>query len=183
MRIVDYSHGMTGSAHDAAAFESTAAARFPDWFFKGNEFAWADSAYTLDARTIPVHKKPASLIHNNMRFDKAVASLRVRSEHTMGVLKGRWQCLRGLRRLINSNADHVSACNWITVTIILHNLVIDLEGVESAEEFAKLYDMSEEVRNEDGGAGETLDSVRMKNGMARRQLLIDEYIQTHYGDM
>ncbi|KIM50184.1 hypothetical protein SCLCIDRAFT_71207, partial [Scleroderma citrinum Foug A] len=31
--IVDYSHGLTGSAHDAWAFESTGAAKYPDWFF------------------------------------------------------------------------------------------------------------------------------------------------------
>lgn len=101
---------MTGSAHDAAAFASTAASRFPDWLFKGNEFAWADSAYTLTPRTIPVHKKPASLIPRNTLFDKALARIRVRSEHTMGALKGRWQCLRGLQVLINSKNDHVKAC-------------------------------------------------------------------------
>ncbi|KAK0460317.1 hypothetical protein IW261DRAFT_1429065 [Armillaria novae-zelandiae] len=49
-----------GSAHDASAFMYTAAGRWPEWMFKGNEFAWTDSAYTLTARTIPVHKKPAS---------------------------------------------------------------------------------------------------------------------------
>ncbi|KDQ17750.1 hypothetical protein BOTBODRAFT_29902 [Botryobasidium botryosum FD-172 SS1] len=183
LRIVDYSHGMTGSAHDASAFESTAAARFPDWIFQGNEFGWADSAYTLTARTIPVHKKPASLVPNNMRFDKAVASLRVRSEHTMGALKGRWQCLRGLRCSIASNEDHFAACNWITIAIILHNVLIDVEGVESAEEFARTYDMAEEVGNGEGGAEGVLDSVRMQNGMARRQLLIDEYIRVHYNNM
>ncbi|KAF8832981.1 hypothetical protein BDN67DRAFT_875417, partial [Paxillus ammoniavirescens] len=43
--IVDYSHGMTGSAHDAWAFEHTAAAKYAHWFFQGQEFGWADSAY------------------------------------------------------------------------------------------------------------------------------------------
>jgi hypothetical protein len=39
--IIDFSHGMTGSAHDANAFEHTAAAVYPNWFFEGEEFAWA----------------------------------------------------------------------------------------------------------------------------------------------
>ena len=94
--IIDYSHGMTGSAHDAAAFANTAAGRFPDWLFNSNKFAWADSAYTLNAQTVPVHKKPASLLRHNALFDKAVSHIRVHSEHTMGALKGRWQCLHDL---------------------------------------------------------------------------------------
>jgi len=56
LRIVDYSHGFTGSAHDATAFEHTAAHKHPDWFFEGEEFAWADSAYSLNKHTIPVHR-------------------------------------------------------------------------------------------------------------------------------
>lgn len=171
---------MTGSAHDAAAFASTAASRFPDWLFKGNEFAWADSAYTLTPRTIPVHKEPASLIPRNTLFDKALARIRVRSEHTMGALKGRWQCLRGLRVLINSKNDHVKACRWITIAMILHNIVIDIEGEEMAQHFAAQHDMSEEPREDDEAAEvEVLASVRSGDGEARRKLLIDEYVAYH----
>ena len=94
--IVDYLHGHTGSAHDASAFESTAAFLHPNWLFEGKEFAWTDSAYTLDSRTIAVHKKPASLLPENIIFDNMVSHLRICSEHCMGALKGRFQCLRGL---------------------------------------------------------------------------------------
>jgi hypothetical protein len=93
---VDYSHGFTGSAHDAVAFEHTAAAQHPNWFFEGNEFAWADSAYALNCYTIPVHKQPASLRPENAAFDHVVSHLRVCSEHCMGALKGCFQCLCGL---------------------------------------------------------------------------------------
>lgn len=107
---MDYAHGYPGSVHDAAAFEHTAAHQYPTWFFEGEEFAWADSAYSLTPCTIPVHKEPASLQPDNTVFDKAVSHLRVRSEHCMGALKGRFQCLRGLRVQINSNQDHIAAC-------------------------------------------------------------------------
>lgn len=93
-----------------------------------DEFAWVDSAYSLGSRTIPVHKRPAADIRENRIFDKAVAHLRVRSEHCMGALKGRFQCLRGLRVNINSPQDHIQAGRWMTVCVILHNLVIDVEG-------------------------------------------------------
>ncbi len=68
---------MTGSAHDASASMHTVAGHWPEWMFKGNEFAWTDSAYTLTAQTIPVHKKPASFQQNNSIFDSAVAHLRI----------------------------------------------------------------------------------------------------------
>ena len=144
LRIVDYSHGLCGSAHDATAFEYTAAHKYPDWFFEGEEFAWADSAYALNNRTIPVHKKPASLRRENTLFDAAIAHIRVRSEHCMGALKGRFQCLRGLRVNINSREEHVEAGRWITVAIILHNLIIDVEGQVSGGHFQPTHTVDEE---------------------------------------
>ncbi len=144
LRIVDYSHGFTGSAHDATAFEHTAAHKHPDWFFEGEEFAWADSAYSLNKRTIPVHHKPASFRRQNTIFDKAVAHIRVRSEHCMGALKGRFQCLRGLRVNINSPDDHIRACRWITISIILHNLIIDVEGTASGQHFQSTHPAAQE---------------------------------------
>ena len=54
--IIDYSHGMTGSTHDSAAFAHTGAAKHPNCFFDRDEFAWADSAYAVNSRTIPVYK-------------------------------------------------------------------------------------------------------------------------------
>ena len=73
---MDYSHGMTGSAHDAAAFEHTAAAKYPEWFFEGEEFAWGDSAYPVNERTVAIHKRPATLLPENALFDKTASRLR-----------------------------------------------------------------------------------------------------------
>ena len=68
---------MTGSAHDAAAFQHTTAAKHPDILFNGEEFAWTDSAYAVNSHTISVHKCPASLDPANSLFDRIVAQLRV----------------------------------------------------------------------------------------------------------
>lgn len=73
--IVDYAHGLTGSAYDASAFEHMAAAKYADWFFERDEFAWVDSAYPVTLRTIPVHKCPAALLAENTTFDSAIANL------------------------------------------------------------------------------------------------------------
>jgi hypothetical protein len=122
---------MTGSAHDASAFEHTAASKYPNWFFQGEEFAWGDSAYAVNDRTISIHKKPASLRPENALFDKMASRLRVRSEHCMGALKGRFQCLRGLRVNIMSimrspTTVGCSAASWgrTTAPILLQTAIL-----------------------------------------------------------
>ncbi|KAF8587814.1 hypothetical protein K439DRAFT_1645760 [Ramaria rubella] len=128
LHIVDYSHGMMASAHDALAFLNTGATRYPEYSSQGNKFAWADSAYSCTTQMIPVHKRPAADRAQNTKFDKVVSHLQVHSEHCIGALKGCWQCLRGLRVAINSKHEHVQACHWITVAIILHNMLVGWEG-------------------------------------------------------
>ncbi|KIK74406.1 hypothetical protein PAXRUDRAFT_175784, partial [Paxillus rubicundulus Ve08.2h10] len=178
LQIVDYSHGMTGSAHDAWAFEHTAAAKYSDWFFQGDEFAWADSAYALTTRTIPVHKKPASLLPENTTFDQALANLHVRSEHCMGALKGRFQCLRGLRVNINSKHQHIAACRWITIAIILHNIVIEVEGEQRGAYFAINHGQAQEEEDR-GPPDEPLPAAEMGDGEAKRRRLVEELVAFH----
>lgn len=172
MRIVDYAHGHTGSVHDASAFESTAASMHPNWFFSGDEFAWTDSAYTLDSRTIAVHKRPASLREENIIFDNMVSHLRIRSEHCMGALKGRFQCLRGLRVSIDSADDHIQACQWITIAIILHNLVIDVEGIgsDALKELQEEYGYTEEDQDHDTDNNEEEGHIFTSGEQKRRRL-------------
>jgi hypothetical protein len=179
LRIADYSHGLMGAAHDASAFENTAAYRFPDFLFEGREFAWTDSAYPLGERVIPVHKMPASACCENSIFDKAVSHLRIRSEHCMGALKGRFQCLRGLRVNINSPDDHVAAMQWITCAIILHNLIIDVEGEVSGMYFQPLHGHAEEEDDMGEGSNEEDDGEEEEDrnpGEIKCRLLIAELL-------
>jgi len=62
----------------------------------------------------------------------------------MGALKGRWQCLQGLRVNINSKRQHRAACRWITIAIILHNLVIDVYGMVMGTQFGGVHTRVEE---------------------------------------
>ncbi|RDX46160.1 hypothetical protein OH76DRAFT_1356611, partial [Lentinus brumalis] len=148
--------------------------------FQGEEFAWADSAYPLSPRVIPVHKKPASLRRENQIFDRLVSHIRVRSEHCMGALKGRFQCLRGLRVAINSAEDHVKALRWIKVAIILHNLVVDVEGQQSAGSFTSTHTHTQE--EEDSGDSEGQDEAEQDDdeGERKRQKLIAELLEYRY---
>ncbi|KIL53858.1 hypothetical protein M378DRAFT_182723 [Amanita muscaria Koide BX008] len=97
----------------------------------------------------------------------------------MGALKGRFQCLRGLRVNINSPEDHVKAMRWITCVIILHNLIIDVEGEVSkaGAYFQPLHSSVEE--EEDTGVGNDDNDENEDNsnpGEIKRQLLTAELL-------
>ena len=65
----------------------------------------------------------------------------------MGALMGQLQFLQGLCIDINSNANHVEACCWITIAIIIHNMVIDIEGTNAGESFGNLHNGAEELED------------------------------------
>ncbi len=127
----------------------------------------------MNSRTISVHKKPASDDPNNRLFDGALSNLRVRSEHCIGALKGRFQCLRGLRAKIHNPHEHALACRWITITIILHNLVIDVEGGSKAN----LFGLSHSEADEHTDTGDqTEDADEQDSGVAKRRQLVAEIV-------
>ena len=54
--------------------------------------------------------------------------IRIRSEHTIGLLKGRFQAVRELQIQITSTRHHKWAVIFVRCCIILHNLILRLEG-------------------------------------------------------
>lgn len=92
----------------------------------------------------------------------------------MGALKGHFQCLRGLQVNINSNSEHAKALNWITVAIILHNIIIDVEGNSSLPHF--LPDHGHDQEFEDRGGQHELQEDDQDNGMAKRRELVTKLI-------
>lgn len=98
----------------------------------------------------------------------------------MGALKGRFQALRGLRVKIKSNEEHKKALQWITVAIILHNLIIDVEGHESGAVFAPFHTEAEE--REDRGEGDApLVGTEEEAGELKRKHLIAELLANYQG--
>ncbi|KIY60885.1 hypothetical protein CYLTODRAFT_264712 [Cylindrobasidium torrendii FP15055 ss-10] len=122
---------------------------------------------------IPIHRRPAADRPENAKFNATLSKLRVRSEHCMGALKGRWQCLRGLRVNINSNSEHVQACRWITIAIILHNMVIDVEGAASGAYFAPPVGSGNGGEDEDDEEALGPDEAE-EEGEAKRRHLVQE---------
>jgi hypothetical protein len=56
--------------------------------------------------------------------------VRIKSEHAVGYLKGRFQSLKGLRQQIKDETDHLRAIELIRTCIVIHTLVHDIEHRE-----------------------------------------------------
>ena len=61
--------------------------------------------------------------------------VRVKSEHAMGYIKGRFSSLRGLRQQIGDVLDHKRALAWVKTCIIIHTLVSFVEEGDEDNEF------------------------------------------------
>lgn len=62
-----------------------------------------------------------------------LSRVRIRSEHGIGFLKGRFQSLKGIRVNINSRKRHRYACAWVVACIAIHSFALrDEQGQKRA---------------------------------------------------
>jgi hypothetical protein len=106
---------------------------------------WADSAYTPETWSVAPFKKPVNgqltadqrtynywvskVSYTHLELNEShCLQIRIHIEHTMGLLKGTFQSLKEIRiQLINTKC-HMIIIMWACVCIVLHNLIIRIEG-------------------------------------------------------
>src|ERR1700712_5121350 len=100
--------------------------------------------------------------------------VRVKSEHAMGYIKGRFCSLRGLRQRINSPIDQERALTWIKTCIVIHTLISiienDAEDQEFIEELIQLGQQDEIAQPQRAGEFGTY-AVRESRGQRKRNEL------------
>ena len=76
---------------------------------------------------VPAFKKPPGkeLGVDETTFNTMLAKGRIKVEHCIGILKGRFQRLRELRVLLRNYNDQVRCTRIITGAIILHNMLLN----------------------------------------------------------
>ena len=108
---------------------------------------WADSAYPPETWSVGPFKKPVNgqltadqrtfnywvlkVRHNRFQhsaFHGHVLQIRIRVEHMMGLLKGTFQSLKEIRIQLVDTRHHMIIIMWACVCIVLHNLIIRIEG-------------------------------------------------------
>ncbi|KAI0045772.1 hypothetical protein FA95DRAFT_1455900, partial [Auriscalpium vulgare] len=73
-------------------------------------------------------KAPARDIPNNEVFNNHVSMVRIRSEHAIGYLKGRFHSLKGLRVSIRDSRSHKYATYWVAACIGVHAFAMQCEA-------------------------------------------------------
>jgi hypothetical protein len=108
-----------------------------------------DSAFENSWFIVAAYRKPAgvSIPREHEVFNDAMKPLRVISEHTIGILKGRrFPWLRSIWCRINDDKRSLKRilefCKYIDCTIILHNLLMERKD-EIPDEWLDLDDFSD----------------------------------------
>jgi hypothetical protein len=85
------------------------------------EYLLADAGYALSPKVVVPYRSP---VGEELEFNRKISPARIIIEHVMGLLKGRWSSLRGLRVKIHKPEDVERANRWIVAILVLHNIVM-----------------------------------------------------------
>ncbi|KAE9402088.1 hypothetical protein BT96DRAFT_756431, partial [Gymnopus androsaceus JB14] len=66
----------------------------------------------------------------NHMFNTTVSKIRIRSEHAIGLLKGRFQSSKALPVRIKDAKSHKMATLWGVACIVVHNYALEHEAKE-----------------------------------------------------
>lgn len=118
--------GWAGCSHDARLMANSDLTTQRDALFEGQQYLLADSGFTAEQTVVPCFKKPphSQLTDQQHAFNYELSKLRVRNEHCIGLLKGRFQSLKGLRLRLRHEEDGKRIVAWIRACAILHNLCL-----------------------------------------------------------
>lgn len=176
MRITFAQYGFPASCHDARVYNSSILSSQSHRFFAPGQYVVADSAFPVGDHCISLFKTPrnaARLGESERVFNQRAAGVRVSIEHTFGILKSRWQSLRGLRLLIRDRFDEGIASCWIRSCVILHNLLIATGEWYISGEGDEMDREDAEYRRQGQGQDEEERILLQGNGPHRRHQVMD----------
>jgi hypothetical protein len=127
-RIIYYNAGWPGSTHDNRVFRNSQLFLNRGEYFSQNEYLLGDSAYSASPIMVQSFKKQSSqakLPDNHEFFNTQLAQVRIVSEHTIGILTGRFCCLKRNNVKLKSGQKEVKQLvDLIGSCIVMHNLLI-----------------------------------------------------------
>lgn len=98
----------------------------------------------------------------------------IRAEHSIGLLKGRFQALRELRVQIHSHRRHLWTITLIRCCLILHNLILRIEDTDFDPEFREeLFTAGQQPWQDEGGSDDDGSDIAPDLQVARRALETD----------
>jgi len=95
-----------------------------------NPCSICSSHHQIEVWVVAPFKKPESDDPENTIFNNQVSIIRIRSEHAIGFLKGRFQSLKSLHINIKDDLSHKFATYWVVACIGVHNFALKVEAEE-----------------------------------------------------
>jgi hypothetical protein len=129
-RITYYYAGWSGSTHDNHVFRNSQLYKKREQHFSYGEYLLGDSAYSQSSIMVQAFKKNkacAVLPRDKHNFNTMLAQVQIASEHCIGILKGRFQCLKKNIKLKSGKKEVKEIVDIIGACIILHNLLINYD--------------------------------------------------------
>lgn len=119
--------GWPGSTHDNRVWTNCALHTNSWRYFGASEYLLGDSAYSEGPHLVPAFKKMPNqgMQVECEKFNRFLARLRIKVEHAIGMLKGKFQHLKRLRLKLACKRDVEEIIRVITVAVILHNICLE----------------------------------------------------------
>ena len=133
-KIRYYLAGYPGSAHDNRVYDATSLQKKPEDHFSLMQHIIGDSAFANSPFMVSAFKKGANedMSYEHEQFNHKLSTLRIRSEHCIGILKGRFPWLRGIRMKVTDQKSSVRRIvRMIDATVILHNMLTEFGEEEN----------------------------------------------------
>lgn len=125
LRIISATVGPRASEADITMFSKCPVSQSPALYFKPGEFLWVDGGFRLEPYMVaPYPRFEEAKQDSRSKFNYGLLRLRVRSEHSNRALKGRFQCLHGLRYRISTVEEDTRAQTAIIASICAHNVAL-----------------------------------------------------------
>jgi hypothetical protein len=182
-KIRFYLSGFPGCVHDNRVYSHTPLFQNPNDYFGNNFYLLSDSAISNSSSVVAsfVCPKGHKLPERQEQFNTLLGRARVLSEHTIGMLKGRFQILKSMPMVINNSKKSVKRIlRIIDCCVILHNLLIDTGDIIPPDWIEKEQDDSDEEDDDCSDVGTEIGEYNMINQVQngnddRRQRCMDYF--------